>query len=102
MIAHEAHHRGQTCMLTHQLGFPLPNEVTAGMWNWEKLWKEGAAPGQELVRAPHFCWSLNIYHFCCMISSRLRLNSSSLIRPSCISPSRLRSRCMGSLLVLSV
>jgi len=40
MLAHEAHHRGQVCMLTHQLGFPLPPEVTSGMWNWEKLWKE--------------------------------------------------------------
>ena len=40
MLAHEAHHRGQVCMLAHQLGFPLPNEVMAGLWNWEKLWKE--------------------------------------------------------------
>ncbi len=40
MIAHEAHHRGQVCMLAHQLGFPLPMEVTSGMWNWEKFWKE--------------------------------------------------------------
>jgi uncharacterized damage-inducible protein DinB len=43
MVAHEAHHRGQVCMLAHQLGFPLPNEVTSGMWNWEKLWKESGA-----------------------------------------------------------
>jgi uncharacterized damage-inducible protein DinB len=40
MIAHEAHHRGQVCMLAHQLGFPLPMEVTSGIWNWEKLWKD--------------------------------------------------------------
>ncbi len=40
MLAHEAHHRGQVCMLAHQLGFPLPNKVAYGMWNWEKLWKE--------------------------------------------------------------
>jgi hypothetical protein len=40
MLAHEAHHRGQVCMLAHQLGFPLANEVTSGMWNWEKVWKE--------------------------------------------------------------
>jgi uncharacterized damage-inducible protein DinB len=45
MISHEAHHRGQVCMLAHQLGFPLPNSVTSGMWNWEKLWKECGAPG---------------------------------------------------------
>jgi uncharacterized damage-inducible protein DinB len=44
MISHEAHHRGQVCMLAHQLGFPLPNAVASGMWNWEKLWKECGAP----------------------------------------------------------
>ncbi|MGA8670210.1 MAG: DinB family protein [Terracidiphilus sp.] len=43
MLAHEAHHRGQVCMLAHQLGFPLPNEVMAGLWNWEKLWNESGA-----------------------------------------------------------
>jgi len=40
MLAHEAHHRGQVCMLAHQLGFPLPINITSGLWNWEKLWKE--------------------------------------------------------------
>ncbi len=40
MISHEAHHRGQVCMLASQLGFPFPNEVTSGIWNWERLWKE--------------------------------------------------------------
>jgi uncharacterized damage-inducible protein DinB len=40
MLSHEAHHRGQVCMLAHQLGFPLPSQVTSGMWSWEKLWKE--------------------------------------------------------------
>jgi uncharacterized damage-inducible protein DinB len=44
MLAHEAHHRGQVCMLAHQLGFPLPISVTSGLWNWEKLWKECGAP----------------------------------------------------------
>ncbi len=39
MISHEAHHRGQVCMLAHQLGFPLANKVTSEMWNWERLWK---------------------------------------------------------------
>ena len=38
MISHDSHHRGQICMLAHQLGYP----VKAGyeMWNWEKLWKQ--------------------------------------------------------------
>ena len=44
MLSHEAHHRGQVCMLAHQLGFPLPNEVAYGIWNWEKLWKECGSP----------------------------------------------------------
>jgi len=45
MLSHEAHHRGQVCMLAHQLGFPLPIAVTSGLWNWEKLWKECGASG---------------------------------------------------------
>jgi uncharacterized damage-inducible protein DinB len=40
MVAHEAHHRGQICMLAHQLGFPLAGKVTGAMWNWERIWKE--------------------------------------------------------------
>lgn len=40
MISHEAHHRGQVCMLAHQAGFPLPIQAGAGMWNWEKLGKD--------------------------------------------------------------
>lgn len=45
MLSHEAHHRGQVCMLAHQLGFPLPIAVTSGIWNWEKLWRECGRPG---------------------------------------------------------
>jgi uncharacterized damage-inducible protein DinB len=45
MLSHEAHHRGQVCMLAHQLGFPLPINVASGIWNWEKLWKECGSPG---------------------------------------------------------
>lgn len=44
MLCHEAHHRGQVCMLAHQLGFPLPSEVASGIWNWERLWKECGSP----------------------------------------------------------
>jgi uncharacterized damage-inducible protein DinB len=45
MISHEAHHRGQVCMLAHQLGVPLPTQLTSGLWNWEKIWKETGAAG---------------------------------------------------------
>jgi uncharacterized damage-inducible protein DinB len=37
MIAHEAHHRGQVCMLAHQMGYPLAKKVMAGMWDWERF-----------------------------------------------------------------
>lgn len=40
MISHDAHHRGQICMLAHQLGFPLPTKAASGIWAWERLWKE--------------------------------------------------------------
>jgi uncharacterized damage-inducible protein DinB len=36
MITHDAHHRGQVCMLAHQLGYPLPAKVVAEMWAWER------------------------------------------------------------------
>jgi len=44
MLSHEAHHRGQVCMLAHQLGYPLPKELGYGIWNWEKLWRECGSP----------------------------------------------------------
>ena len=44
MFTHEAHHRGQVCMLAHQLGFTFPHAVADGIWNWEKLWRECGAP----------------------------------------------------------
>jgi uncharacterized damage-inducible protein DinB len=40
MISHDAHHRGQVCMLAHQLGFRLPAKAAYEIWAWEKLWKE--------------------------------------------------------------
>ena len=45
MICHDAHHRGQVCMLAHQAGYPLPAKVTAAMWAWERLWKECGREG---------------------------------------------------------
>ncbi|MCW5978675.1 MAG: DinB family protein [Bryobacteraceae bacterium] len=44
MISHEAHHRGQVCMLAHQFGLALPDKVPHGIWNWEKLWKDCGLP----------------------------------------------------------
>ncbi len=49
MVAHEAHHRGQVCMLAHQLGFALPGAVTSRMWNWERMWNESDAGGARLT-----------------------------------------------------
>jgi uncharacterized damage-inducible protein DinB len=40
MFSHEAHHRGQITMLAHQLGFRLPVKAWAGIWWWDKLWKQ--------------------------------------------------------------
>jgi len=40
MVLHDAHHRGQVCMLAHQLGFRLPVQAGAGIWGWERLWKQ--------------------------------------------------------------
>jgi uncharacterized damage-inducible protein DinB len=40
MITHDAHHRGQVCLLAHQLGYPLVGKARYVLWSWEKLWKE--------------------------------------------------------------
>jgi uncharacterized damage-inducible protein DinB len=45
MLSHEAHHRGQVCMLAHQMGFPLPQSARLQLWNWEKLWRECGSLG---------------------------------------------------------
>jgi uncharacterized damage-inducible protein DinB len=34
LIAHDAHHRGQICMLVRQAGHPLPPKAMFGMWEW--------------------------------------------------------------------
>jgi uncharacterized damage-inducible protein DinB len=39
-VAHEAHHRGQLCMVARQLGHRLPAEVSAGLWQWKKRSRE--------------------------------------------------------------
>lgn len=35
-VAHEGHHRGQIVMLARQLGHRLPNDISAGLWQWTK------------------------------------------------------------------
>jgi uncharacterized damage-inducible protein DinB len=54
MITHDAHHRGQICMLAHQLGFPLPFQAGPGIWGWEKLWKTCGfeIPGPQKTKRP--------------------------------------------------
>jgi len=39
-VAHEAHHRGQLCMVARQLGQRLPKEIAAGVWMWTKRSRE--------------------------------------------------------------
>lgn len=39
-VAHEAHHRGQLCMLARQLGHRLPAEVINGLWQWKQRSRE--------------------------------------------------------------
>jgi uncharacterized damage-inducible protein DinB len=40
MLTHEAHHRGQIAMLSHQFGHPLPTKITSDLWDWQKLWRQ--------------------------------------------------------------
>ena len=39
-VAHEAHHRGQLCMLARQLGCRLPADVVNGLWQWKQRSRE--------------------------------------------------------------
>jgi uncharacterized damage-inducible protein DinB len=34
LVAHDAHHRGQICMLARQVGHAIPQKVMFGMWEW--------------------------------------------------------------------
>ena len=40
LVAHEGHHRGQLVLLARQLGHRLPENITAGLWQWSKRAKE--------------------------------------------------------------
>jgi uncharacterized damage-inducible protein DinB len=39
-VAHEAHHRGQLCLLARQLGHRLPADVSNGLWQWKQRARE--------------------------------------------------------------
>jgi uncharacterized damage-inducible protein DinB len=39
-LAHDAHHRGQICLLARELGHALPKEVVFGLWQWSSRAKE--------------------------------------------------------------
>ncbi|MCC7170492.1 MAG: DinB family protein [Planctomycetes bacterium] len=51
-VAHEAHHRGQVCMLAKQLGKPLPQGIAFGMWEWKKRSDEALVPAPILATMP--------------------------------------------------
>ena len=42
-VAHEGHHRGQIVMLARQLGHRLPNEISGGLWQWNRRMQEADA-----------------------------------------------------------
>ena len=46
MFSHEAHHRGQILMLAHQLGYRFPDIAMAGIWDWDKLWRQRGLPNR--------------------------------------------------------
>ncbi len=43
-ISHDAHHRGQICMLARELGYKLPKDAEFGMWEFSKRAQEVARP----------------------------------------------------------
>jgi uncharacterized damage-inducible protein DinB len=36
LISHESHHRGEIELILSQCGYPLEDEISYGMWEWEK------------------------------------------------------------------
>lgn len=41
-VAHEAHHRGQLVLIARQLGHPLSEEATSGLWQWTRRRRESS------------------------------------------------------------
>ena len=44
--AHEAHHRGQLCLVARQLGRRLPRSVAGGVWQWTRFAREERGRGR--------------------------------------------------------
>jgi uncharacterized damage-inducible protein DinB len=40
LVAHDAHHRGQICMLARQVGHAIPPKAGFALWEWGTLWRE--------------------------------------------------------------
>jgi uncharacterized damage-inducible protein DinB len=43
LTSHDAHHRGQICMLARQVGHPLPKAANFGLWEWNKRSEEAVS-----------------------------------------------------------
>lgn len=39
LLVHDAHHRGQICLLARQVGYALRGKAAYGIWQWGSLWK---------------------------------------------------------------
>ena len=47
VLAHDAHHRGQLCMIARELGHRLPVSVAAGLWQWSARAKEASGQSRK-------------------------------------------------------
>lgn len=45
LISHDAHHRGQICLLARQAGHAVDKKTGFGMWEWGTLYKDAGFSG---------------------------------------------------------